>query len=155
MTTPAAALALILSLTDLSCSPRRRLLPATPPRSSSRAFAPAPGSTRSRRWCGGSTAEPLRCDQAKEDRRVTRVPRHAVRPRARRRGEPLGVGHRQRRERDHAFRPVVARISSTGGGSAIEQRYGRVDAKVQGSQWMMQWVRQRPDAPAHLADRAR
>ena len=26
---------------------------------------------------------------------------------------------------------------------AIEQRYGRVDAKVQGSQWMMQWVRQR------------
>lgn len=25
---------------------------------------------------------------------------------------------------------------------AIEQRYGRVDAQVQGSQWMMQWVRQ-------------
>ena len=26
--------------------------------------------------------------------------------------------------------------------STIERRYGRVDATAQGSQWMMQWVRQ-------------
>jgi hypothetical protein len=25
--------------------------------------------------------------------------------------------------------------------AAVERRYGRVDASVQGSQWMMQWVR--------------
>ena len=71
-----------------------------------------------------------------------RVPRHGAGFRRWAERSSLGLGHRQRGRRDHPLRRGGRPRRSTAGGSAIESRYGRVGAKVQGSQWMMQWVRQ-------------
>ena len=38
--------------------------------------------------------------------------------------------------------PAMSRRISSTSGARLEARYGRVGAKVQGPQWMMQWVRQ-------------
>jgi hypothetical protein len=83
----------------------------------------------------------LRCDRAKRDRRVSEC--RAVLQSAEL-GGPVNLW--------------VSAVDSTAGvitlsrtvdgdlldrwRRTIERRYGRVDASVQGSQWMMQWVRQ-------------
>jgi hypothetical protein len=82
----------------------------------------------------------LHCDRAKADRRVIEC-----------RGSITDV---ELGERVHLWVSAidsvagVITLSSTVGADqldrwrqTIERRYGRVDASVQGSQWMMQWVR--------------
>jgi hypothetical protein len=82
----------------------------------------------------------LRCDQAKADRHVTEC--RAVLTGAEL-GGPVDLWI-------SAIDSVAGVITISGGVAAdqldrwrqtIERRYGRVDAQVQGSQWMMQWVR--------------
>jgi hypothetical protein len=90
-----------------------------------------------RRYAGRS----LRCDRARSDRRVSECRAVVTHP-------SLGP----------AVNVWVSAIDSTAGvitlsstmtadqldrwRQSIERRYGRVDAQVQGPQWMMQWVRQ-------------
>ena len=83
----------------------------------------------------------LRCERAKADRRVTEC--RAVIQLADL-GGPVDVWL-------SAVDSVSSVITLSGDGSggqvdrwrrSIERRYGRVGAKVQGPQWMMQWVRQ-------------
>jgi hypothetical protein len=90
-----------------------------------------------RRFGGGR----LRCDRAKADRRVTECRASLTDP-ALGGSVSLWVS---------AIDSVAGVITLSSGVSAdqldrwrqlIERRYGRVDARVQGSQWMMQWVRQ-------------
>lgn len=82
----------------------------------------------------------LRCDRARADRRVTEC-RAVVKDSGLGGAVNLWVS---------AVDSVASVITISSGVSAdrldrwrqaIERRYGRVDAKVQGSQWMMQWVR--------------
>jgi hypothetical protein len=89
-----------------------------------------------RRFDGAS----LRCERAKADRRVTEC--RAVIQVADL-GGPVDVWL-------SAVDSVTSVITISGDGSggqldrwrrSIERRYGNVGAKVQGSQWMMQWVR--------------
>ena len=92
-------------------------------------------------WCGARRRAPaLRSRQGRPPgERVSRG--LSPTPELGERGQPLGLRHRQRGRRHHPVEPVSAdqldRWRQT-----IERRYGRVDATVQGSQWMMQWVRQ-------------
>lgn len=83
----------------------------------------------------------LRCDRAKADRRVTecRAVVHLADL-----GGPVDLWV-------SAVDSVASVITLSGDGSggqvdqwrrSIERRYGSVGAKVQGPQWMMQWVRQ-------------
>ncbi|HUR93985.1 MAG TPA: hypothetical protein VMY76_05350 [Gemmatimonadales bacterium] len=89
-----------------------------------------------RRHGGGA----LRCDRAKADRRVAEC-RAVVNAPELGGAVELWVS---------AVDSVAGVITLSGGVGAdqldrwrqtIERRYGRVDATVQGSQWMMQWVR--------------
>lgn len=86
---------------------------------------------------GGS----LRCERAKADRRVTEC--RAVVQMADL-GGPVDVWL----SAVDSVTSVITLSGDGGGGQldrwrrVIERRYGRVGAKVQGSQWMMQWVRQ-------------
>jgi hypothetical protein len=82
----------------------------------------------------------LRCERAKADRRVTEC-RAMVNDPALGGAVDLWIS---------AVDSVASIITLSSGVDAdqldrwrqtIERRYGRVDAKVQGSQWMMQWVR--------------
>jgi hypothetical protein len=91
-----------------------------------------------RRFDGG----PLRCDRAKADRRVSEC-RAAVQLADLGGAVDLWVS---------AVDSVASIMTISGYGSggqvdrwrrALERRYGNVGAKVQGSQWMMQWVRER------------
>jgi hypothetical protein len=83
----------------------------------------------------------LRCERAKADRRVSEC-RAVIQLSDL--GGPVDVWL-------SAVDSVASVITLSGDGSGgqldhwrrpIERRYGRVGAKVQGSQWMMQWVRQ-------------
>jgi hypothetical protein len=83
----------------------------------------------------------LRCDRAKTDRRVTEC--RGVLPDSEL-GGPVDLWV-------SAIDSVASVITLSSGVDAdqldrwrqmIERRYGRVGAQVQGSQWMMQWVRQ-------------
>ena len=83
----------------------------------------------------------LRCQGAKTDRRVTEC-RGVVQLADL--GGPVDIWL-------SAVDSVTSVITLSGDGSggqldrwrrSIERRYGRVGAKVQGTQWMMQWVRQ-------------
>jgi hypothetical protein len=83
----------------------------------------------------------LRCERAKADRRVTEC-RAVVQLADLGGAVDLWIS---------AVDSVASVITLSGEGSggqidrwrrSIEQRYGSVGAKVQGSQWMMQWVRQ-------------
>ena len=91
----------------------------------------------------------LRCDRAKRDRRVSEC-RGTIRDSALGGAVKVWVS---------AIDSVAGVITISGGvngelldrwRSRIEARYGRVGARAQGSQWMMQW----PDAPSHLANRS-
>jgi hypothetical protein len=82
----------------------------------------------------------LRCDRAKADRRVTECRAVVNDPEL---GGAVNLWL-------SAVDSVASVITLSGGVGAdqldrwrqtIERRYGRVDATVQGSQWMMQWVR--------------
>jgi hypothetical protein len=82
----------------------------------------------------------LRCDRAKKDRRVTEC-RGVVTvsdP-----GAPVDVWI----SAIDSVAGVITLSGAAGDGRldrwrrTLERRYGRVDAKAQGSQWMMQWVR--------------
>ena len=82
----------------------------------------------------------LRCDRAKRDRRVSEC-RGTVRDSAMGGAVKVWVS---------AIDSVAGVITLSAGVDAqtldrwkrrLESRYGRVDAKPQGSQWMMQWVR--------------
>jgi len=83
----------------------------------------------------------LRCDPAKTDRHVTECRGTMSDPEL---GGPVNLWI-------SAIDSVASVITLSGGVTAdqldrwrqtLEDRYGRVDAKVQGTQWMMQWVRQ-------------
>src|SRR5690606_5931641 len=83
----------------------------------------------------------LRCDRAQSDRRVTECRGSFVDPDA---GAAVRVWL-------SAIDSVAAVLTLSGEGApdqparwrnTLERQYGRVDAKVQGPQWMMQWVRQ-------------
>jgi hypothetical protein len=83
----------------------------------------------------------LRCDRAKTDRRVTECRGVLPDPEL---GGPVDLWV-------SAIDSVASVITLSAGVDAdqldrwretIEHRYGRVGAQVQGSQWMMQWVRQ-------------
>ncbi len=82
----------------------------------------------------------LRCHRAKADRRVTEC-------RASITDVELGERVNLWVSAIDSVAGVITLSSSVGAGQldrwrqAIERRYGRVDATVQGSQWMMQWVR--------------
>src|SRR4051812_24187571 len=85
----------------------------------------------------GST---LRCDRAKADPRV-RECRAVVK------AQQLGGAVNLWISTVDSVASVIT-LASTGGvdqltewRQSLERRYGRVDASVQGSQWMMQWVR--------------
>jgi len=82
----------------------------------------------------------LKCDQAKLDRHVTECRAVLTDPEL---GGPVDLWI-------SAIDSVAGVITISGGVAGdqldrwrrtIERRYGRVDAQVQGSQWMMQWVR--------------
>ena len=82
----------------------------------------------------------LRCDRARADRRVTECRAVLDDPEL---GGPVNLWI-------SAIDSVAGVITLSGRVAAdqldrwrqtIERRYGRVDAQVQGSQWMMQWVR--------------
>jgi hypothetical protein len=82
----------------------------------------------------------LRCDPAKADRRVSECRGTLSDPGL---GGPVNLWI-------SAIDSVASVITLSGPVGAdqldrwrrtLEERYGRVDAKVQGSQWMMQWVR--------------
>jgi len=82
----------------------------------------------------------LRCDRAKADRRVTECRAVLNDPEL---GGPVNLWV-------SAIDSVAGVIALSGRVAAdqldrwrqtIERRYGRVDARVQGTQWMMQWVR--------------
>jgi hypothetical protein len=82
----------------------------------------------------------LRCDRAKADRRVSECRAALDDPAL---GGPVSLWI-------SAIDSVAGVITISGGVApdqldrwreAVERRYGRVDASVQGSQWMMQWVR--------------
>jgi hypothetical protein len=82
----------------------------------------------------------LRCDRAKADRRVTEC-RAVV-------NDPeLGGAVNLWVSAVDSVASVITLSSGVGADQldrwrqTIERRYGRVDATVQGSQWMMQWVR--------------
>ncbi len=82
----------------------------------------------------------LRCDRARTDRRVTEC-RAIV-------NDPgLGGAVDLWVSAVDSVASIITLSSGVGADRldqwrrAIERRYGRVDAKVQGSQWMMQWVR--------------
>lgn len=82
----------------------------------------------------------LRCDRAKADRRVSEC-------RASITDVELGERVSLWVSAIDSVAGVITLSSSVGAAQldrwrrAIERRYGRVDATVQGSQWMMQWVR--------------
>lgn len=82
----------------------------------------------------------LHCDRAKADRRVTEC-------RASITDVELGERVSLWVSAIDSVAGVITLSSSVGAAQldrwrqAIERRYGRVDATVQGSQWMMQWVR--------------
>jgi hypothetical protein len=141
MTPPTGALALLLSLVAAP--------PASPPHPVSADTTPLEfhgfraGARLDelqmlvRRRDGGT----LRCDRAKADRRVTECRGTLSDPEL---GGPVNLWI-------SAIDSVASVITLSGGVGAdqldrwrrsLEDRYGRVDAKVQGSQWMMQWVRQ-------------
>jgi hypothetical protein len=82
----------------------------------------------------------LRCERAKADRRVSECRAALDDPEL---GGPVSLWI-------SAIDSVAGVITISGGvgpdqldrwREAVERRYGRVDASVQGSQWMMQWVR--------------
>jgi hypothetical protein len=82
----------------------------------------------------------LRCERAKADRRVSECRAILDDPAL---GGPVSLWI-------SAIDSVAGVITISGGVApaqldrwrgAVERRYGRVDASVQGSQWMMQWVR--------------
>lgn len=82
----------------------------------------------------------LRCDHARTDRRVTECRGRLADPRL---GGPVDLWI-------SAIDGAAAIITVSGSVAAdqlaywrstIERRYGRVDARAQGTQWMMQWVR--------------
>ena len=83
----------------------------------------------------------LRCERAKADRRVSEC-RAAV--------TDVELGERVNLwvSAIDSVASVITLSSPVSAGQldrwrqTIERRYGRVDATVQGSQWMMQWVRQ-------------
>ena len=83
----------------------------------------------------------LRCERAKADRRVSEC-RAAV--------TDVELGERVSLwvSAIDSVASVITLSSTVSAGQldhwrrTIERRYGRVDATVQGSQWMMQWVRQ-------------
>jgi hypothetical protein len=83
----------------------------------------------------------LRCERAKADRRVSEC-RAAV--------TDVELGERVNLwvSAIDSVASVITLSSTVSAGQldhwrrTIERRYGRVDATVQGSQWMMQWVRQ-------------
>jgi hypothetical protein len=83
----------------------------------------------------------LRCDRARADRRVTECRGTVTDPDA---GETVRVWL-------SAIDSVAAVLTLSSDvapdqldrwRSTLERNFGRVDAKVQGTQWMMQWVRQ-------------
>ena len=82
----------------------------------------------------------LRCDRAKADRRVAEC-------RAIVNSAELGGAVNLWVSAVDSVASVITLSSGVGADrldrwrQAIERRYGQVDAKVQGSQWMMQWVR--------------
>jgi hypothetical protein len=83
----------------------------------------------------------LRCERAKADRRVSEC-------RATVTDVELGERVRLWVSAIDSVASVITLSSTVSAGQldhwrrTIERRYGRVDATVQGSQWMMQWVRQ-------------
>jgi hypothetical protein len=83
----------------------------------------------------------LRCDQAKVDRHVTEC-------RARVDDAELGGSVNVWVSAIDSVASVITLSSNVSADQLdrwrrlIERRYGRVDAQVQGSQWMMQWVKQ-------------
>ena len=82
----------------------------------------------------------LRCDRAKRDRRVSEC-RTTVRDSA------MGGAMKVWVSAIDSVAGVITLSAGVDGETldrwrqGIESRYGRVGAKVQGSQWMMQWVR--------------
>ena len=141
MTTPAAALALILSLMTSPAAPP----PLVSGDTAALEFQGFRAGARLdeiqalvRRLDRGT----LRCDQAKKDRRVTECRGDLSDP-------ELGGAVSLWVSAIDSVASVITLSGSVGADQldrwreTIEQRYGRVDAKVQGSQWMMQWVRQR------------
>ena len=82
----------------------------------------------------------LRCDRAKRDRRVSEC-------RGMLRDSALGGAVKVWVSAIDSLAGVITLSAGVDGETldrwrqGIESRYGRVSAKVQGSQWMMQWVR--------------
>ena len=156
MTPPPPALLALLLLTGRAASASRRPAGRHRARSSSMASARAPGSTSSRRSCAGTRwrAAALRPRQG-------RPPGHRV-PRGRFTDPELGGPVNLWVSAIDSVASVItlsssvgARISSTAGARPSSSATAGSTRQVQGSQWMMQWVRQRPHAAAHLAHRAR
>jgi hypothetical protein len=139
MTLPAGTLALLVSL--VTASPARHIPADTAPLEfhGFRAGARLDELQALVRSLDGGK---LRCDRAKADRRVTECRGTLTDAEL---GGPVNLWI-------SAIDSVASVITLSGdvGGDqldrwrqTIEQRYGRVNAQVQGSQWMMQWVRQR------------
>ncbi|MBA3498700.1 MAG: hypothetical protein H0T86_16500 [Gemmatimonadales bacterium] len=82
----------------------------------------------------------LRCDRAKSDRRITECRAVVNSP-------ELGGSANLWISAVDSVASVITLSSGVGSDrldrwrQTLERRYGRVDARVQGSQWMMQWVR--------------
>lgn len=83
----------------------------------------------------------LHCDRAKKDRRVTEC-RASIADTELGERVSLWVSAIDSVAGVITLSSTVAADQLDRWREAIERRYGRVDATVQGSQWMMQWVRQ-------------
>jgi hypothetical protein len=142
MTHPLRAPALALALLTLATSAPASIPPATQDTSALQFHGFRAGARLDeldgliRRLDGGR----LRCDRAKRDRRVSEC-RGTVRDSAMGGAVKVWVS---------AIDSVAGVITLSAGVDGqtfdhwrrrIESRYGRVGAKAQGSQWMMQWIR--------------
>jgi hypothetical protein len=140
MTSPAGTLALLLSLTAAPQSVRPPQAAGDTAPLEFHGFRAGARLDEINALVRGVHGGRLRCDRAKADRRVTEC--RGVLPDSEL-GGPVNLWI-------SAIDSVAGVITLSAGVGAdqldrwrqeIERRYGRVDAKVQGSQWMMQWVR--------------
>jgi hypothetical protein len=140
MTSPAGTLALLLSLTASPPPNRPPHVAGDPAPLEFHGFRAGARLDEIQALVSSVDGSRLRCDRAKADRRVTECRGVLPDPEL---GGPVNLWI----SAIDSVAGIITLSAGVGGDQldrwrqGIERRYGRVDATVQGSQWMMQWVR--------------